>query len=208
MNEITRAIYDNIDLLPMDAQGWNGDNLIFAELITKVRPTHIIEVGTWKGQSAITMAKVLREQKIPGRITCVDTWLGALEFWNDLKHTPDRNLLQKNGYPQIYYQFLSNVVHEGLQSYILPFPNTSFIAAQFFKANNITAELIYVDGSHEYQDVMSDCMCYWDILKPSGTMFGDDWTWNSVKTAVEEFVRLKSVPVRVVEGVHWVIEKA
>src|ERR1700681_4888956 len=37
-------------------------NVIFAELTTTVRSTHIIEVGTWKGQSAITMAKVLRLQ--------------------------------------------------------------------------------------------------------------------------------------------------
>jgi SAM-dependent methyltransferase len=207
MNEITKEIYDNVELLPKDTQGWNGDNVIFDELITEVKPSHIIEIGTWKGQSAITMAKVLKERNIPGRITCVDTWLGALEFWNECKDTPERNLLQKNGYPQIYYQFLSNVVHEGLESYILPFPNTSFIASKYFKANNITAELIYVDGSHEYDDVMSDCMSYWDILKPGGILFGDDWTWNSVKAAAEDFVKIKQVSVRVVGDLHWIIKK-
>jgi hypothetical protein len=207
MNEITQRIYDDVELLPEDTQGWNGDKPIFAELITELRPTHIIEVGTWKGQSAITMAKALRDQKISGRITCVDTWLGALEFWHDLKDTPDRNLLLKNGYPQIYYQFLSNVVREGLQNYILPFPNTSFIASKYFKANQITAQLIYVDASHETEDVLSDCNNYWDILEPGGILFGDDWTWHSVRTAAEDFARMKQLPIRLVEGVHWVIEK-
>jgi SAM-dependent methyltransferase len=207
MNEITQRIYDNVDLLPEDTQGWNGDRPVFAELITELKPAHIIEIGTWKGQSAITMAKALRDQNIPGRITCVDTWLGALEFWHELKDTADRDLLLKNGYPQIYYQFLSNVVREGLQNYILPFPNTSFIASKYFKANKITAQLIYVDGSHESEDVMSDCTCYWDILEPGGIMFGDDWTWDSVRTAAEDFARIKELPIRVVEDVHWLIKK-
>lgn len=187
MNQITPEIYNGLVLLPQDIQGWNGRMPIFAELIAEVKPKHIIEVGTWKGQSAITMAHAIKELKLDTKITCVDTWLGALEFWGSMKETSERNLLLKNGYPQIYFQFLSNVVHQGMQDIILPFPNTSFIAAKYFKESKITAELIYIDASHEYEDVLSDCREYWGIVSPGGKMFGDDWAWASVRTAVEKF---------------------
>jgi len=210
MNQINHEIYKDLQLLPKDLQGWNGDKPIFEKLIGEVKPRHIIEVGTWKGQSAITMAKAAIAQGLDTKVTCVDTWLGALEFWSHMKHTPERNLILKNGYPQIYYQFLSNVVHEGLQDRILPFPNTSFIASKYFKANHISADLIYIDASHEYLDVLSDCKEYWGLVNRGGIMFGDDWTWHEVKRAVEEFVSLNNLhlSLKVEDGTHWIIKKS
>jgi len=124
MNTIDKHIYENLNLLPEDLQGWNGHAPIFKEFIEKIKPTHIIEVGTWKGMSAINMAKTVKDLSLDTKITCVDTWLGALEFWSKNSQTPDRNLLLKNGYPQIYYQFLSNVVHNKVEDIITPFPIT------------------------------------------------------------------------------------
>ena len=80
MNQITPDIYHGLELLPKDLQGWNGESPIFSALIQTLKPRHIIEVGTWKGQSAITMARAVKAQGLATKITCVDTWLGALEF--------------------------------------------------------------------------------------------------------------------------------
>ena len=144
MNKIDRKIYDNLDILPEDLQGWNGKSKLFGQLIGEIRPKTIIEVGTWKGQSAINMGTSVVDLNLNTKIFCVDTWLGAVEFLTTLSHTPERNLLLKNGYPQIYYQFLSNVVHHGLEDYILPIPNTSENGFRFLKSNNIMAEIIYM----------------------------------------------------------------
>jgi len=208
MNQITPDIYHGLELLPKDLQGWNGESPIFSALIQTLKPRHIIEVGTWKGQSAITMARAVKAQGLQTKITCVDTWLGALEFWDFCKETPERDLMLKHGYPQVYFQFLSNVVHEGMQDVILPFPNTSFVAAKYFKANGITAELIYIDGSHEYADVLSDCAEYWDILSAEGMMFGDDWGWPGVRAAVEKFAADYELHMRLHEENHWILRKA
>lgn len=207
MNEITSDIYKDFTPLPADIQGWNSNSDIFDTLIKEIKPARIIEVGSWKGASAITMAKSLKANGLDSKIVCVDTWLGALEFWASQKHTPERNLLLKNGYPQIYFQFLSNVVHEGFQEVILPFPNTSFIAARYFKANEIQAELIYIDASHEYEDVLSDCKEYWDVVAPKGIMFGDDWGWESVRKAVEEFANSKGLTIRRHGADGWILQK-
>lgn len=66
----------------------------------------IVEVGTWKGQSAINMANILKKNDIKGKIYCIDTFLGT---W-DLQEKEC-----KNGYSQVYYMFLNNVVYENVK---------------------------------------------------------------------------------------------
>jgi len=207
MNQITTDIYKDFIPLPENLDGWNGTKPILGDLIREIRPKHVIEVGTWKGQSAITMAKAVKANGLNTIITCVDTWLGAVEFWGDMKHTPERNLLLKNGYPQIYYQFLSNVVHNNVQDVILPFPNTSFIAAKHFQQKGVKAEMIYIDGSHEYEDVLQDNTQYWNLVTPGGILFGDDWGWTSVRAAVEAFAANAGVKIENLDRDCWLIRK-
>lgn len=194
------SIYEGLELLPQDLRGWNGTKPIFADLVYKTNPETIIEVGTWKGQSAITMGKLVT----PGtKIYCVDTWLGALEF---IEAGGERNLMLKNGYPQVYYQFLSNVVHNGLQDTIIPFPQTSAIAARWFKKKDIKAELIYIDGSHDEQDVYDDLCNYYDLC--TGILFGDDLrAFQDVEIAVTRFCKERDISFTTVDDNFWVIDK-
>jgi hypothetical protein len=207
MNKIDKSIYDNLTLLPEDTRGWNGNSDFFNQTIQKISPEIIIEVGTWKGQSAITMAKSVRENNLNSVIYCVDTWLGAIEFWTDLSYTEERNLILKNGYPQIYYQFLSNVVHNNLQDIILPFPNTSLIAARYFIKNNIKSKMIYIDGSHDEDDVYMDLKYYYNILENGGVMFGDDFSWYQVRNAVDKFTNEMGIKYETHPDNFWIINK-
>jgi len=208
MNIIDNRIYENLDLLPPDLRGWNGNSEVFEKLISELNPAHIIEVGTWKGQSAINMANSIKKLGLQTKITCVDTWLGALEFWDWLAGTEERNLMLKNGYPNIYYQFLSNVVHTENQNIITPFPNTSRIAYYFFKKKGIKSEMIYIDASHEYEDVIDDIKSYYEILSEGGIIFGDDfYSFEGVRRAVLEFSASLSLRPEIIEKNFWIIRK-
>jgi hypothetical protein len=196
MNTIGENIYNNLDLLPEDLQGWNSYHPIFRQLIRQTEPKVIIEVGTWKGASAINMARICKTLGLQTKIYCIDTWLGALEFWHGEHNTKERDLLLKNGYPQIYYQFISNVVHNGVEDFIIPVPNTSLNGARLLNAIQIKAELIYIDGSHEYEDVKADIAAYKELC--TGIMFGDDYNWPFVKQAVNEIL-----PINTIEN-YWI----
>jgi hypothetical protein len=209
MNKIDRTIYNNFKPLPLQLSGWNGTKPIFRELIQKIKPTTIIEVGTWKGQSAITMGNAVREFGLNTTIHCVDTWLGAIEFWTTGKGTSERNLMTVNGYPQVYYQFLSNVVHNNLQDIILPFPNTSENGYRYFKYNNITSQMIYIDASHEEDDVYKDLNNYYDLLENNGILFGDDYQkdWPGVINSVNRFAQEKNMELEIVGNNFWILKK-
>lgn len=193
---------------PLDLQGWNGDSRLFGDLIRRVDPQLVIEVGTWKGMSAVTMGKELQKLGVGRGLVCVDTWLGALEFWRDHDDpTRYRSLAMRHGYPSVYYQFLANVVHSGLQDVIVPFPQTSTIAARWFLERQIQADLIYVDGSHEENDVFVDLAYWWLVVRPGGVLFGDDLGWPGVRAAVSAFAAEHQLRVEVVENNFWVIQK-
>jgi cephalosporin hydroxylase len=175
--------------------GWNSTNEIFRNLIEITRPKVIIEVGSWHGKSTIHMAKICREMGLGTKIYCVDTWLGAIEFYTN--PTPERDLLLKDGYPQVFYKFLENIRNESVDDMIVPIPLPSNMAHKILP----NADLIYIDGSHEYEDVKSDIEIYRKKLNQNGMMFGDDYgntVFPGVKKAVDE------VPSIIVERWFWI----
>ena len=189
----------------LDLQGWNGDGQVIQDLVREVKPKLIVEVGSWKGQSAATMGALVKGSNC--EIVCVDTWLGAAEFWTD-QDDPDRykSLKLVNGYPSVYYQFLSNMVQLGLQNTVTPFPQSSLIAARLLRLWDAEPQLIYIDASHQYDDVMADLKAYWPLVQPGGVMFGDDYHpgWPGVVKAVKEFSDYFHLEVR---DRYWILRK-
>lgn len=166
--------------------GWGSDDPNFKTVIDDVQPKLIVEVGSWLGASALHMASLAPEAEI----ICVDTWLGADEFWLtfDGKSDETRDLLLKNGYPGVYYQFLSNIYHSDAKDRITPMPMPSRMASRLLSKLGVVPDLIYIDGSHQYEDVLDDLRHYWPLLRRGGTMFGDDYfTFMEVRHAVETF---------------------
>jgi hypothetical protein len=197
----TSDIYAGFTPMAEDLTGWGGDQPIFSEMIRLIRPNTIIEVGTWKGMSAVAMGEACRKESLDSAIICVDTWLGNE---NHILDGPD--LKPKHGYPTIYYQFLSNVVHHKLQDIIVPLPNTSFNAAIALKKLEISADLIYIDGAHEYESVMQDLKSYVPLLSKRGTMFGHDYFWGSVAQALKDFCSSSGATHTVdKDGVFWTL---
>lgn len=202
--------YDGFDheAYPNDLAGWGSDSEAFEKLVVSAQdPKLIIEVGTWKGGSAMTMANALQKHNKSATILCIDTWLGALEFWQN-HQDPDRygSLKLKNGYPSVYYQFLANVCYAGHQGRIVPFPQTSATAALFLRTHGIQSELIYIDGSHEEEDVYQDLLDYWPLLTTGGTIFGDDYTWDGVRLAVTRFAKEQRLAITF-EADKWLLTK-
>lgn len=201
--------YEGFDFLslPFDAHGWGGQSPAFRDLIAQTKPRLIIEVGTWKGASALEMASVIRDLNLTTQIVCVDTWLGALEFWTDQNDLERYLSLQlRHGYPTVYYQFLANVCHKGFQKSIIPFPQTASTAALWFRYYGIAADMIYVDASHEEEDVYQDLCNYWEIVAKTGFLFGDDYSWDGVRLAVDRFAREEKREVTFVAD-KWILRK-
>ena len=189
----------------VDLSGWMQIKPVdvFKTLILEVKPEIIIEVGTWKGLSAIHMGKIIKENNLKCKIYCVDTWLGCLRFLID--DNERMNLQCLNGYPTVYYQFLHNVISCEMADIIKPIPNTSSIACQLFHHHKIKADLIFIDGSHSYRDVLLDIRNYQSLLNKNGVMFGDDYGkgFPAVIRAVNDYARIHDKEIETIMK-YWI----
>eukprot|EP00966_Prymnesium_polylepis_P032904 765466-Prymnesium_polylepis.1 len=208
--------YDGFVPPPKDKQpGWPGlQPLSYQTLVLQLEASLIIEVGVWKGDSAIPMAQGLREAG-RGCLFAVDTWLGALEFWTlrstQGQYDPRRDMHFEHGYPRVFFQFLGNVVRQNVSEYVVPFPVPSRLAADFFALHSVEADIVHIDAGHEYNDVCDDLELWWPRVKSCGLLIGDDYHatcrmtqgWHSrqcpspgVARAVEKFSADRNLTVQ------------
>lgn len=162
--------YASVRVLPPDWHGWfhNGDQM--AQLFGERRFRCIVELGSWLGLSTVFLARFLLPD---GKLYAVDTWLGSREHYR-LPECVHR-------LPVLFQQFLSNMVHAGLCHQIVPIRMTTLEAA---RALNVTPDLVYVDASHDTEDVKQDVVHWYPRLADGGILCGDDWHWDSVRAGV------------------------
>jgi hypothetical protein len=178
----------NVEDYPEDRQGWGSYHPVFAAVLKRLTPKLIIELGSWKGASAIHMAGLCRDMAKQCEVVCVDTWLGSQanymrpidEFYRSLRHV--------NGFPSLYYTFLGNVKRAGFADVITPLPLPSQLAAQVLRHYGAKADMIYIDAAHDYASVKGDLESYWPLLTENGVLIGDDYVqWPGVTKAANEF---------------------
>lgn len=203
-----------------DLQGWHSTDPFFAKIIGEVEPAVIVEVGSWKGASAIHMASLTkntdgtREDRMrtdyirhdPASLFCCDSWLGGIDH-NLNEDTPPNGLNRKHGYPQIYFTFLRNVTDSVYASRIFPVVQTSINAARLLAKQGVVADLCYVDGSHEINDVYADLQAYWPLVRKGGVMFGDDLAFPGVMLDTNRFCIERGLKMTVESDNFWVITK-
>ena len=172
-----------------DRQGWGSNHPYLSQGIRRIRPAVAIEIGVWKGGSTITMASEMKALGIDGAVLSVDTWLGSSEHWVDERAAA--SLMLDAGYPRLFYTFCANILDAGLADHVVPLPIDSVNAAQIVKKLKISAQLIHIDGGHDYNSVLSDLREWWPVLTPGGLLIGDDYRhgndWPEVVAAFDDF---------------------
>lgn len=165
-------IYEGFIAAPTNwGVNWQGDKDIFRSLVRETQPEVIIEVGSWYGMSAVNMAKASPEGC---EVICIDTWLGPSNAL--LQHGGNERFLQrKHGFPQFYYQFLSNVKNSGMQDKITPLPLPSQSAFGLLSQQGVRAGLIYIDGEHDEEPAYRDILAYSKLLATGGVLFVHDY---------------------------------
>jgi GR25 family glycosyltransferase involved in LPS biosynthesis len=136
-----------------------------------------VEVGSWKGRSSCFLAVEIANSNKNINFYCVDTWEGSVEH-------QDRDDLH-----QLYDIFTSNM-HK-VEEYYTPLRMTSLEASKKFEDKSLS--FVFLDASHEYEDVKDDIKSWLPKIKPGGILAGHDYypddcyDWfPGVKRAVNE----------------------
>ena len=137
-----------------------------------------VEVGCWKGVTTRNLGIHAPQTRIYG----IDNFMGSQEHHNPNSPNYEPRLKDEH--------WLFNECKENTQE----LQNVSILsmdsvgAAQMFKEMQIRPECVFIDASHEYDDVKTDIEVWLPIVKDGGILCGHDLNWPGVRRAVEELL--------------------
>ena len=148
-------------LLPLNLHGgfskYNQHSL--QEIFEQNDIKRAVEIGSWLGLSSSFIASNVKE-----RLYCVDIW--------EIQEEQAQHASWKAIGDTLYDQFLSNMIHLNLTDKVVPIKLPSQEAVINF---NDKVDLVFVDGSHKYENVKHDILEWSKHLEDNGIICGDDW---------------------------------
>lgn len=173
--------------VPENHRGFWVDNAGYNGPIIKERlgpsATIAVELGSWLGCST----KFILDKAPNATVIAIDHWEGSAEH--------HRSKWARHFLPTLYETFLVNMWN--YRNRLIPMRTTTIDGLNELADNNISPDLIYVDASHEYDDVIADVKLCIERF-PNAQIVGDDWNWWRVNKAVKECV--EKYPYLVVKG--------
>lgn len=159
-------------------ENWFGYPNLYKSVVKKFPSgSKFVEVGCWRGRSSSFLAVEIANSEKQIDFYCVDTWEGSVEHKNqDLS--------------ELYDTFIENM--KPVEKYYFPLKISSLEASKKFK--DCSLDFVFLDGSHEYEDVKLDIEHWLPKVKPGGILSGHDYYvdgydyFPGVKRAVNEIL--------------------
>lgn len=149
---------------------------------------NVVEIGSWLGKSTVFIAKAL-QQKDSGQVYAVDTFQG-----NAGKESLYTAPLSED--ESIYQRFKNNLNVAGVQKVVKPLKTTSEKAS--YKKELKSAAVVFIDGCHEYDEVLEDIKRWKSHVKKDGLLILHDYHPNFpgvVAAAKEQLAKSSFTPL-------------
>ena len=159
---------------------------LFEDVCSLIKPISILEIGSWIGSSAVSWKAASEKYEQDTTIYCIDTWLGSPEHYLSTAGNEwdiEKLSIADKG-PTFFEEFLRNIHSSGYSKCILPMRADSHSALKYLASQKVVFDIIYVDGAHDEISVFRDVTHAFGLLTEGGVICGDDFGWQSVKTAL------------------------
>lgn len=170
-----------------DVSGFFDSDLVY-KLATKTFPegSTFVEIGSWMGRSTCCLGQLVKDSKKDIKVYAVDTFEGSEEHWQLIKEIEENST-------SLLEIFKKNTSLCGVDNLITPIKGASLDVVNQFEDESI--DFIFIDASHDYENVLADITAWYPKLKPGGLIAGDDYApcWGGVIQAVNEYFTDKTV---------------
>jgi glycosyltransferase involved in cell wall biosynthesis len=177
---------------PQFGEVWFNYPELYKSMVEKFPSgSKFVEIGSWKGMSSSYMAVEIANSGKDIDFYCVDTWEGSIEhdqYGIDTSH--------------LYDTFLDNM--KPVREYYKAIRARSQQAVKQFEDESL--DFVFIDASHEYQDIKEDIIAWFPKVKKGGVIAGHDYL-NSDFPGVEKAVHEIFGDKIVTQETCWIYEK-
>lgn len=167
---------EHIYFEPQFGENWFTYADLYTQVVNKFSSgSKFVEVGSWKGKSASYMCVEIANSQKHIEFFCVDHFLGSVEHQIGSEfYTQDIH--------NLFDIFTENM--KPVENFYKPMKMSSIEASKMFENNSL--DFVFIDASHEYQDVKNDIIAWLPKIKNGGIISGHDYTHPPVNIAVNE----------------------
>ncbi|MBI3870214.1 MAG: class I SAM-dependent methyltransferase [Verrucomicrobia bacterium] len=163
-------------------------------VIGQLQPKRVLEIGSYEGKSACYLIE--RISSVDSlELHCVDTWEGSIE--ND-----------PAGMPAVESRFDQNIgVAVSLSANpptVLKHKVCSYLAmTRLIASGNAEGfDFIYIDGSHQAPDVLSDAVLAFHLLRIGGVLVFDDYLWHMEPVGRQDVLNMPRIAIDSFLNIH------
>lgn len=191
--ELYSDIEEMLDRIPIDLGGGCSVSkaYLFAWLIRRYDLKRTVDIGVYRGRSLFPQA--LAHSRFTGGVVYgVDPYSASEAREEDLYETHDKDkeainrFVEQTDWEALCQEVASMRDDLGYADHCVLLRKTSADAAAFFEENDISFDMVHVDGNHDTEKVMEDVALYLPRLQENGFMVLDDLSFESVRPAYDE----------------------
>lgn len=169
---------------------WFSGNIpTWRQIVERDKPRKILEIGSFEGRSTVWMVEHCTAAAGGDiEICCVDSWGGGIE------HQPGGEI--ETSMPDVEQRFDRNIEIARTKT-----PHTAEIKKLKSYSNLALADLIaqrkieyfdliYIDGSHQAPDVLTDAVMAFQLLRVGGVMIFDDYLWSMDRPGTQDVLKM------------------
>ena len=180
------------------------------DLITRLSPSKILEIGAFEGRCTCYLINQLaREEALS--LHCIDTWQGGIEHQSGGQAESDMNAVEirfrKNT------EFAISLAAQPV-NLVIDKAKSSDALSRLIANGESSFDFIYIDGSHQAPDVLTDAIMSFQLLKVGGVMVFDDYIWDEglpggidtlrcPKVAIDAFTTIFARKVRIIPAINY-----
>lgn len=174
---------------PIESYGWFGDGTdqVLSRNLSETTRV-VVELGSWLGMSTRFIADVAPN----ATVIAIDTWAGSTEHQN---HPQFRSML-----PTLYSNFLS--LSWSYRNRIIPLRMTTLEGLRAVAEAGLQPDVVFIDAEHSYEAVTAEIHLAYELF-PRTTLVGDDYDWDGVRQAVNDFAQSSRLKVERIGVRGW-----
>lgn len=136
-------------------------------------PPRVVEIGSYKGRSTIAIAFALADRG-NGSVVSIDP------------HAPTgrESYVAEHGRDDTYDAYVENVRRAGVERFVVPVRTTSAAARPGY--DGVPIDVLFVDGSHDYEDVLADVDAWLPLVADRAILAFNDPYAPGVNRALRE----------------------
>lgn len=165
---------------------------------------NIMEIGTYEGEATTWFLKNLMTNK-ESKIYAIDTFEGSPEYIG-------------TDFSKIKKTFFNNIKKTKRDNQVIVMEMMSFTALNklIYEKKMINQfDIIFIDASHEANDVILDAVLSWRLLKVEGILIFDDYKWKKIvqknyrpALAIDSFIEIYKPEIEVLNiGWQFILKK-